>query len=561
MLRSLVGSEMCIRDSTAGTFVYMAPEVFAGDEYGISCDVWSLGCVLIDLLGKTICKEVTGAPNPGMQIIARPSYSDNNNDDNDNKKKRDLTGFIFGGGYFSDLETDDEIQSRLNKIPGLWNPASTSTNHLQVPLSSTNYNTTCTTTKSSSASSNAMTLLNSLEEVVLKEWDVSFTDLVNYSNINHTDGSTNHHDVATNHHQVSEALRHNHLDTTQVATLFRIHDTVQELCDTELELKEDEGQSLVDFLSLCFRFDPSTRASAHSLLHHRLLTDIAPRRESHELLLQKVQESAVDLFPTLRSLLGNSGGVFGSILTSPNTPAATASTQQQQQYGDASSNDDLSISSGDGDDGFGDDLASDDIKDEGLQESDDHDDVDGDKDEFEEVLPQKASSGVFWRNGSPDLGPVPSNRASASNRSTGGSSTKSSTTTNNNVIRESTSGVFGVSGGGNAVVSSSSASLRPPLHNNKPTANPSSRSSRINNSSMMMSPDDLSVEARPPPQQQQIQSPTPSSSSSLRNQNNNNNMWNPRSSSIISTSGNNSGVFQSPSTPCLLYTSPSPRDS
>jgi serine/threonine protein kinase len=70
------------RSETAGTFTYMAPEVFAGDDYGTQCDVWSIGCVLLDLLGRQKCKAIVG----------------------------DVTKF---GGYFSDCSNDETIGERL----------------------------------------------------------------------------------------------------------------------------------------------------------------------------------------------------------------------------------------------------------------------------------------------------------------------------------------------------------------------------------------------------------------------------------------------------------------
>lgn len=68
----------------AGTFTYMAPEVYAGSDYGTPCDVWSVGCVLLDLLGKDVCHKIVGSGGGG-----------------------------FGGGYFSECTTDEEIWSRF----------------------------------------------------------------------------------------------------------------------------------------------------------------------------------------------------------------------------------------------------------------------------------------------------------------------------------------------------------------------------------------------------------------------------------------------------------------
>jgi len=32
-----------------GTIAFMAPEVLRGDNYGRSCDIWSLGCLIIEM--------------------------------------------------------------------------------------------------------------------------------------------------------------------------------------------------------------------------------------------------------------------------------------------------------------------------------------------------------------------------------------------------------------------------------------------------------------------------------------------------------------------------------
>jgi PAS domain-containing protein len=52
--------------ATAGTFKYMAPEVFNGEQYGQSCDIWSVGILYLDLIGKL--------PPPGFVMM--PSLID-----------------------------------------------------------------------------------------------------------------------------------------------------------------------------------------------------------------------------------------------------------------------------------------------------------------------------------------------------------------------------------------------------------------------------------------------------------------------------------------------------
>jgi PAS domain-containing protein len=52
--------------ATAGTFRYMAPEVFSGEQYGQACDIWSVGILYLDLVGKL--------PPPGF--VAMPSLID-----------------------------------------------------------------------------------------------------------------------------------------------------------------------------------------------------------------------------------------------------------------------------------------------------------------------------------------------------------------------------------------------------------------------------------------------------------------------------------------------------
>ena len=71
----------------AGTFAYMAPEVFSGEDYGTPCDIWSVGCVMLDLFGKTILTSIVGHNTGGLT-----------------------------GGYFSECTSDEEMWKRLDKI-------------------------------------------------------------------------------------------------------------------------------------------------------------------------------------------------------------------------------------------------------------------------------------------------------------------------------------------------------------------------------------------------------------------------------------------------------------
>ena len=52
--------------ATAGTFRFMAPEVFSGEQYGQACDIWSVGILYLDLVQKL--------PPPGF--VAMPSLVD-----------------------------------------------------------------------------------------------------------------------------------------------------------------------------------------------------------------------------------------------------------------------------------------------------------------------------------------------------------------------------------------------------------------------------------------------------------------------------------------------------
>ncbi|CUG84919.1 protein kinase, putative [Bodo saltans] len=71
-------------NEVAGTFAYMAPEVYAGADYGTPCDVWSVGCVILDLLGKETLQNLVGSTSGGL-----------------------------GGGYFHECDSDDVIWKRL----------------------------------------------------------------------------------------------------------------------------------------------------------------------------------------------------------------------------------------------------------------------------------------------------------------------------------------------------------------------------------------------------------------------------------------------------------------
>ena len=82
----IVGKGQSLQD-TAGTFAYMAPEVYSGDSYSYPCDIWSVGCVLLDMLGTPLRKSVTD----------------------------DMAGATIFSGYFGDAPSDSVIRERLQK--------------------------------------------------------------------------------------------------------------------------------------------------------------------------------------------------------------------------------------------------------------------------------------------------------------------------------------------------------------------------------------------------------------------------------------------------------------
>ena len=50
----------CIQGQLLGTIAFMAPETLRGENYGRSCDIWSVGCVVIEML---TCKPPWGQSN------------------------------------------------------------------------------------------------------------------------------------------------------------------------------------------------------------------------------------------------------------------------------------------------------------------------------------------------------------------------------------------------------------------------------------------------------------------------------------------------------------------
>jgi serine/threonine protein kinase len=83
------------RHEIKGTFAYMAPEVLLGKEYGISCDIWSFGCICADLIGVPL-------PHRNMDLPAiRLLYNDASdlenptfNYDPNNRLPKDVRAFF-----------------------------------------------------------------------------------------------------------------------------------------------------------------------------------------------------------------------------------------------------------------------------------------------------------------------------------------------------------------------------------------------------------------------------------------------------------------------------------
>jgi serine/threonine protein kinase len=55
-----------------GTDCYMAPEMISGKAYGKKADVWSLGCVLFEMMSGTFMSELAG--NPGAMVLTEEEF-------------------------------------------------------------------------------------------------------------------------------------------------------------------------------------------------------------------------------------------------------------------------------------------------------------------------------------------------------------------------------------------------------------------------------------------------------------------------------------------------------
>ena len=92
-----------MKRTVAGTGIYMAPEVLLGTPYGYDCDIWSLGCIVLELAGgiKPFCTNEPGkvVPNNEIQLIkfSNPLEIADENvlDIIYDKKNRDLLDFLL----------------------------------------------------------------------------------------------------------------------------------------------------------------------------------------------------------------------------------------------------------------------------------------------------------------------------------------------------------------------------------------------------------------------------------------------------------------------------------